>query len=96
MNLRFGYLFYNEYVTFWQQVVAKINDEVFFSVPWGHHLYVLTKCKDVKKAFFYLSKTVEHSWSRSVLLNFLDTNLYETGGNSINNFSMFHFGTNCF
>lgn len=85
--IRQWYLFYNEHVTFGQQLVAQISDEVFFSVPWGHHLYVLTKCKDVKKAFFYLCKTVEHSWSRSVLLNFLDTNLYETEGNSINNFS---------
>lgn len=35
-NLRYirqWYLFYNEYVTFWQQVVAKISEEVFFSVP---------------------------------------------------------------
>ena len=85
--IRQWYLFYNENVAFGQQLVAQISDEVFFSVPWGHHLYVLTKCKDVKKAFFYLCKTVEHSWSRSVLLNFLDTNLYETEGNSINNFS---------
>jgi predicted nuclease of restriction endonuclease-like (RecB) superfamily len=85
--IRQWYLFYNENVAFGQQLVAQISDEVFFSVPWGHHLYVLTKCKDVKKAFFYLSKTVEHGWSRSVLLNFLDTNLYETEGNSINNFS---------
>ena len=85
--IRQWYLFYNEYVAFGQQVVAQISEDVFFSVPWGHHLYVLTKCKDVKKAFFYLNKTVEHGWSRSVLLNFLDTNLYETEGNSINNFS---------
>ena len=87
---------YNENVAFGQQLVAQTSEDVFFSVPWGHHLYVFTKCKDVKKAFFYLSKTVEHGCSRSVLLNFLDTNLYETEGNSINNFSMFHFGTNCF
>lgn len=85
--IRQWYLFYNKYVTFVQQVVAQISDDVFFSVPWGHHLYILTRCKDVKKALFYLNKTVEHGWSRSVLLNFLDTNLYESEGNSINNFS---------
>ena len=75
--IRQWYLFYNKHVTFVQQVVAQISDDVFFSVPWGHHLYILTRCKDVKKALFYLNKTVEHGWSRSVLLNFLDTNLYE-------------------
>lgn len=85
--IRQWYLFYNEHVTFVQQLVAQISEDVFFSVPWGHHLYILTRCKDVKKAFFYLNKTVEHGWSRSVLLNFLDTNLYESEGNSVNNFS---------
>ena len=65
-NLRYirqWYLFYNEHIAIWQQVVAKFSDDVFFSVPWGHHLYILTKCNDVKKALFYLNKTVEHGWS---------------------------------
>ena len=74
-------------LAFGQQPVAQISEDVFFSVPWGHHLYILTKCKDIKKALFYLNRTVEYGWSRSVLLNFLDTNLYESEGNSINNFS---------
>ena len=85
--IRQWYLFYNEYVVFVQQHVAQISEDVFFSVPWGHHLYILTKCKDVQKALFYLNRTVKYGWSRSVLLNFLDTNLYESEGNSINNFS---------
>lgn len=85
--IRQWYLFYNEHVVIVQQLVAQISEDVFFSVPWGHHLYILTKCKDIKKALFYLNRTVEYGWSRSVLLNFLDTNLYESEGNSINNFS---------
>lgn len=36
---------------------------------------------------FYLKKTVEHGWSRAVLLNFLGTNLYERQGKAVNNFS---------
>ena len=51
---------YNENVAFGQQLVAQTGEDVIFSVPCGLHLYVLNKCKDVKKAFFYLSKTVEH------------------------------------
>lgn len=71
---------------FGQQPVAQICEDVFFSVPWGHHLYIITKCKDVDKAIFYLNKTVEHGWSRAVLLNYLDTNFFERNGKSINNF----------
>ena len=70
-----------------QQPVATISEDVFFSVPWGHHLYIISQCKDVERAVFYLNKTVENGWSRAVLLNFLDTNLYERQGKVVNSFS---------
>lgn len=85
--IRQWFQFYNERVAFGQQAVAQIDEEIFFSVPWGHHLYILSQCKEVDKALFYLRKTVEHGWSRSVLLNFLDTDLYERQGKAVNNFS---------
>ncbi len=100
-NLRYirqWYEFYYQRLAIWQQPVAKLDEEhrqqsvtqisedVFFSVPWGHHLYIITQCKDVDKAVFYLNKTVEHGWSRAVLLNFLDTDLYERQGKAVNNF----------
>ena len=70
-----------------QQPVAQISEDVFFSVPWGHHLYIISQCKDVSRAVFYLKKTVENGWSRAVLLNYLDTNLYERQGKAVNNFN---------
>ena len=70
-----------------QQPVAQISEDVFFSVPWGHHLYIISQCKDVDRAVFYLKQTVENGWSRAVLLNYLDTNLYERQGKAVNNFN---------
>lgn len=70
-----------------QQTVAQISEDVFFSVPWGHHLYIISQCKDVSRAVFYLKKTVENGWSRAVLLNYLGTNLYERQGKAVNNFN---------
>ena len=70
-----------------QQTVAQISEDVFFSVPWGHHLYIISQCKDVDRAVFYLKQTVENGWSRAVLLNYLDTNLYERQGKAVNNFN---------
>lgn len=81
------YLFYNQTDTIWQQVVAKLGEEKFFSVPWGHHIYILSQCKEVDKALFYLNATVENGWSRAVLLNFLDTELYERQGKAQSNFN---------
>ena len=63
------------------------SNEIIFKIPWGHHRYIIDKCKhDREKALFFVHKTIENNWSRAVLLNFLDTNLYERQGKAISNF----------
>lgn len=58
-----------------------------FSIPWGHMVQILNKCKDNQaKALFYINKVLENNWSRAVLLNFLDTDLYERQGKAVSNF----------
>ena len=42
---------------------------------------------DAHKSYFYVIKTLENNWSRNVLLNFLDTDLYERQGKSLTNFT---------
>ena len=83
-NLRYIEKFYTLYKSSIQnlpQLVAQLT-----SIPWAHHRYIIDKCKDVNKALFFVEKTIENNWSRSVLLNFLDTNLYERQGKGITNF----------
>ena len=92
------YLLYSQRVKILPQVVAKLDDEILpqvgakiltdlFSVPWGHHKYIIDKCaNNVDKALFFVRQTVENGWSRDVLLNFLDTDLYERHGKAITNF----------
>lgn len=59
-----------------------------FNVPWGHHKLIMDKVKgDVNKALFYISQTLENGWSRSILLNWIDTGLYERQGRAITNFN---------
>ncbi len=63
--------------------------EAIFQIPWGHHVQILGKCKgNPDKALFYVKKTLENNWSRAVLLNFLDTNLYERQGKAVTNFDL--------
>jgi predicted nuclease of restriction endonuclease-like (RecB) superfamily len=58
-----------------------------FQIPWGHHRYIIDKLRGYpEKALFFVRKTIENGWSRSVLLNFLDTDLYERQGKAISNF----------
>jgi predicted nuclease of restriction endonuclease-like (RecB) superfamily len=60
-----------------------------FFVPWFHQVEIITKCKSVKEALFYVNKTIENGWSRAMLVNFIEADLYGAQGKSINNFSKF-------
>lgn len=58
-----------------------------FRIPWGHNKAIIDRCRGNKdKALFYVRKTLENNWSRAVLMNFLDTDLYERQGKAISNF----------
>lgn len=66
---------------------AQIIMQEIFSVPWGHHRFIIDKCAgNVQKALFFVHQTVVNGWSRNVLLNFLDTDLYERQGKALTNF----------
>ena len=60
--------------------------ENFTLVPWRHHVCIITKCKSVDEAMFYIDKTIEGNWSRAMLEDSLDDNLYEKQGKALNNF----------
>ena len=63
--------------------------DTIFMIPWGHYRHILNKCRDNQdKALFYVRKTLENGWSRAMILNFLDTDLYERHGKAITNFDM--------
>ena len=85
-SIKKWYSFYNQTDTIAKQVVAQLG-ETFFAIPGGHHLYIISQCKEPQKAMFFLQKTLENGWSRSMLLNFLDTDLYERQGQALNNFT---------
>ena len=70
-----------------QQLADEFAANIIFSIPWGHHMQIIGKCKDdTKKALFYVQQTLNYNWSRAVLLNFLDSNLYERQGKAVTNF----------
>ena len=78
--IRQWYKFYNDN-QIGQQAVAQLK-----SIPWGHNLVIVTKCKKIEEALFYISKTIEYSWSRVILVHQIETGLYKRQGKSITNF----------
>lgn len=75
------------------QIVPQVGEQFrmasnhVFMIPWGHIKLLIDKCHENPAKFdFYVDKVIENNWSRAVLLNFLDTDLYERQGNAITNF----------
>ena len=60
---------------------------MLFHIPWWHHIILMQRCETPQEALFYVQKTIECNWSRSVLLNMLDTGLYEASGRAVTNFA---------
>ena len=81
------YLFYNQENTILHQLGAESPDNLFlFQIPWRHQVEIISKCKTIEEALFYVNKTIENHWSRSVLEHQLGLNLYDREGKAITNF----------
>ena len=74
-------------IEIFHQAVGKIEAPEIFQIPWRHHCLIMDKVKgDVKKALFFVRQTIENGWSSSMLLNWIDTGLYEREGKALSNF----------
>ena len=71
-----------------QQVVAEIPFPALFGfIPWGHHIEIITKCKDLHEALFYVKRTIEEGWSRNALDNCIRADMFHAVGTAVTNFS---------
>ena len=89
------YLLYCQSIENLPQVVEDLDSknlpqlvEELCSIPWGHHRLIIDRCSDnPQKALFFVNQTLENGWSRAMLLNWIDTCLYERQGKALTNFS---------
>ena len=70
-----------------QQLVEEFETHPIFQIPWGHNIQIFTKCPSIKEALFYVNKTIENGWSRAVLMNFMEADLFSAQGKALTNFS---------
>ena len=75
----------NQDITKSQQVVGELQNQLFM-IPWGHHILIIQKIKNVPEAIFYVQQTIENNWSRAVLEYQIETKLYQRQGKAITNF----------
>jgi len=101
--IRQWYLFYNQDNTIVQQLVGQLEENSLVNklrvknegfapilklIPWGHHILILSKCKNLHEAFFYLIETLQNNWSRSILRLQVESNLYQRQGKALTNFEL--------
>ena len=89
-NLKYAsqwYRFYAQVDTNRQQAVGEIQlPELFGEIPWGHHIQIISKCKDIDEAMFYVRRTVDEGWSRNYLVDMLKRGLHKEVGQAVTNF----------
>ena len=86
------YLFYYKGITIGQQLVGQLENtfniqDLVYQLPWGHNLRIIAQCKSLEEAIFYIHKTIENGWSRSILDLHIKQQEFQRTRHSISNFS---------
>ncbi|MCK5741944.1 MAG: DUF1016 family protein [Chlorobi bacterium] len=55
-------------------------------IPWRHNVAIIEKTNSKEEAYYYLQKTPENNWSRSVLEHQIESALYVREGKAVTNF----------
>jgi predicted nuclease of restriction endonuclease-like (RecB) superfamily len=81
-NLKYMQAFAAAYpdLTFVQEVLAQLT--------WYHNITLLQYVKDLEIRKYYIKKTIEHGWSRNILVHQIESGLHLREGTSITNFAL--------
>lgn len=79
-NLNYMKRFAKEYmdIDFLQVPLAKIS--------WYHNITLLEKCDEAEERFWYAQQAIEYGWSRNMMVNQIELNLFKREGKAITNF----------
>jgi predicted nuclease of restriction endonuclease-like (RecB) superfamily len=61
--------------------------QVVAEIPWFHNVVLIGKLKDPIQRLWYAQKTVQHGWSRAILVHQIELDLYGREGKAVTNFS---------
>jgi len=91
--IRDFYLTYSQLFEKFPQVVGKFGVEgikqVLFSIPWGHHRYIIDKfSENPQRAFYYVLQTHLNGLSRFMLLNMIELDSQEPIGKAVSKFEL--------
>lgn len=95
--IRQWYSFYAVSPAIGQQAVGRIGQQPvaqfakqpvsqILTIPWGHNLAIIAKCKQHDEALYYAQATQTYGWSRSVLAHQIESGLWQREGKAVTNF----------
>ena len=64
----------------------EIGQQAVGQIPWGHNIVLLTRLDDPAERLWYAARTVEHGWSRAVLVHQIESGLHARQGQAVTNF----------
>lgn len=88
-HIRRWYLFWASDRPIAKQAATQLEEyyeKVILQIPWWHHVVILTKIQNRDEALFYVRKTIENNWSRSVLTHQIESGLHVRAGQAVTNF----------
>ena len=65
-----------------EQIVQQLAGQI----PWFHNCTIVDKVKDPTERLWYIQQTIQHGWSRNVLVHQIESGLYHRQGKAITNF----------
>jgi predicted nuclease of restriction endonuclease-like (RecB) superfamily len=63
----------------------QIVQDVLAQITWYHNITLLEKVKERPERLWYVAQTIEHGWSRNVLVHHIESGLYQRQGKAITN-----------
>lgn len=66
----------------------EIVQQAAAQIPWFHNCTILDKVQDAEQRQWYIGATIEHGWSRAVLVHQIESDLYSRQGMAVTNFQV--------
>ncbi len=69
------------------QAGALFQAQLLQAIPWGHHAELMAKVKDLPTRHWYMQATLQHGWSRNILVMQIESAAHHRQGRTVSNFA---------
>jgi predicted nuclease of restriction endonuclease-like (RecB) superfamily len=70
------------------QTAALFEAQLLQAIPWGHHAELMAKVKDLPTRRWYMQATLQHGWSRNILVMQIESAAHHRQGRTVSNFAI--------